>query len=182
VIEPFLPELVRGVATYAYEFLSAVRDLDVVYVPIGMGSGIAGVMRTRDLLGLQTKVVGVVAENAPAHALSFAAKKVVTTETAKTFADGVAVRIPKLEAVTLYSRGADRIVQVSDQQIADAIRVIHEDTHNVVEGAGAVGLAAAMKERDVVAGKKVGVIFSGANIARPLLAEILAEKKYSTFI
>lgn len=174
LIEPFLPELVRGVATYALEYLSAVRDLDTVYVPIGMGSGIAGMIRTRDLLGLKTRVVGVVSAHAPAHALSFAAGHVVTTETATTFADGVAVRIPKAEPVALYCQGAERIVQVTDEEVANAIRAIHEDTHNMVEGAGAVGFAAVMKEREAMAGKKVGIVMSGANISRPLLARILS--------
>lgn len=175
VIEPFLPELMRGVATYSLELFSAVPDLDTVYVPIGMGSGICGMIRTRDLLGLRTKIVGVVAENAPAHALSFEAGKVVTTNSASTFADGVAVRVPKPEPVALIRKGADRIVRVSDDEIEAAVRAYHEDTHNMAEGAGAVGLAALMHESDKMRGKKVGVVLSGANIYRPLLARILAK-------
>jgi len=175
VIEPFLPELMRGVATYALELFSAVPDLDTVYVPIGMGSGICGLIRTRDLLKLKTRIVGVVSEKAPAHALSFAAGRVVTTDSAQTFADGVAVRVPKPEPVAIIHQGADRIVQVSDDEIEDAIRAYHEDTHNMAEGAGAVALAGLMHERNKMSGKKVGVILSGANIYRPLLAGILAK-------
>ncbi|WP_438816491.1 threonine dehydratase [Taklimakanibacter deserti] len=175
VIEPFLPELMRGVATYALEFFTALPDLDTVYVPIGMGSGICGLIRTRDLLQLKTRIVGVVAENAPAHALSFKAGQVVTTNSAGTFADGVAVRVPKPEPVAIIHKGADRIVTVSDEEIADAIRFYHEDTHNTAEGAGAVPLAGLLQERERMKGKKVGVILTGANIYRPLLARILAQ-------
>ena len=174
VIEPFLPELMLGVATYAFEFLTALPDLDTVYVPIGMGSGICGLIRTRDLLGLKTRIVGVVAENAPAHALSFKAGRVVTTNSATTFADGVAVRVPKPEPVALIREGAERIVTVSEDEIADAIRFYHEDTHNMVEGAGAVPLAGLVQERERMRGRKVGVVLTGANIYRPLLARILA--------
>jgi threonine dehydratase len=175
VVEPFLPEIMRGVATYALEFLTAVADLDTVYVPIGMGSGICAVMRTRDLLGLKTKVVGVVSTNAPAHALSYEAGLVVPTNSAKTFADGIAVRIPKAEPVAIIHKGAERIVQVSDEEIANAIRTYHETTHNMAEGAGAAPLAALMQESSKMKGKRVGVILSGANIARPLLAKILMQ-------
>jgi threonine dehydratase len=174
VIEPFLPELMRGVATYALELLTAVPDLDTVYVPIGMGSGICGMIRTRDLLGLKTKIVGVVSRNAPAHALSFQAGAVRTTESAMTIADGVAVRVPKPEPVAIIHQSADRIVQVDDAAVEDAIRAYHEDTHNTAEGAGAIGLAALMSERDKMQGKKVGLVLSGANIYRPLLARILS--------
>ena len=175
VIEPFLPELMRGVATYALELLTAVPDLDTVYVPIGMGSGICGMIRTRDLLGLKTKVVGVVSKHAPAHALSFEAGEVRTTDSAVTIADGVAVRVPKPEPVAIIHKGADRIVQVEDAAVEDAIRAYHEDTHNMAEGAGAIGLGALMSERDKMKGKKVGLILSGANIYRPLLARTLSK-------
>jgi threonine dehydratase len=174
VVEPFLPELMRGVATYSYELFSAVKDFDTVYVPIGMGSGISGMIRTRDLMGLKTKIVGVVAENAPAHALSFEAGHVVTTNSAATVADGVAVRVPKPEPVAIIKKGAERIVRVPDQMIEEAIRVYHEDTHNMAEGAGAISLAALMCEREKMKGKKVGVVLCGANIYRPLLARILS--------
>jgi threonine dehydratase len=175
VVEPFLPELMLGVATYAYEFMTAVPDLDTIYVPIGMGSGICGLIRTRDLLGLKTKIVGAVAAIAPAHALSFAAGRVVTTESARTIADGVAVRVPKPEPVAIIKQGADRIVQVTETEVTTAIRAFHEDTHNLAEGAAGVALAALLQERDRMKGRRVGVIQSGANISRALLGKILTE-------
>ena len=163
-IPSFHPWLVRGVATYALEFLSATRDLDTLYVPIGMGSGICGLIATRDLLGLNTKIVGVVAENAPAYAMSFEAGEVRETNSAATFADGMACRVPSSDALAIICRGAERIVTVSDDQIADAIRVYYSDTHNLVEGAGAAPLAALLKERKAMQGRKVGLILSGGNM------------------
>jgi threonine dehydratase len=139
-----------------------------------MGSGICGLIRTRDVLGLKTRIVGAVAANAPAHALSFAAGHVVKTESANTIADGVAVRTPKAEPVAIISRGADRIVQVSEDEIAAAIRAYHEDTHNMAEGAAGAALAALLQERGRHTGKRVAAILSGANIARPLLGRILS--------
>lgn len=176
MIEPFQPDLVRGVATWAFEFFSAVQDVDTVYVPIGLGSGICSVIRTRDLLGLKTKVVGVVSAHADAYALSFEAGHVVTTETAKTIADGVAVRVPKAEAVEIIKRGADRIVRVTDDEVRAAMRAYHEDTHNLGEGAAVTPLAALMQEREKMAGKRVGLPLTGANISRPLLAEVLSDR------
>lgn len=177
VVEPFLPELVTGVATYAYELLSAAPDLDTIYVPIGMGSGICGLIRTRDLLGLKTRIVGAVSANAPAHALSFAAGHVVATPSAQTIADGVAVRIPKPEPVALIKNGADRIVQVTDDEIAAAICAYHEDTHNMAEGAAGAALAALIQERDKMRGKRVAVVHSGGNISRALLGKILTRQR-----
>src|SRR5262249_441759 len=132
-ILPFNRELVKGVATYALELLRGVGDLDTVYVPIGMGSGISGLITTRDLLGLRTEIVGVVARNAPAMALSFAAGKAVPTNSAQTFADGVATRDPRPEAVAIIKRGAARILQLSEDEIAEAVRAYFQDTHNVAE-------------------------------------------------
>jgi threonine dehydratase len=172
-VPSFHPLLVKGVATYALELLRAVADLDVVYVPIGMGSGICGMITVRDLLGLRTEVVGVVAEKAPATALSFAAGKPISTPTAKTFADGVATREPQAAAIDIIVRGASRIVQVSEDQIAEAIRIYFDDTHHVVEGAGAAALAGLLKERQMQRGKKVGVIASGGNIERARYERIL---------
>lgn len=163
-VTAFHPWLIRGVATYALEFLSASRDLDTVYVPIGMGSGICGLIATRDLLGLKTKIVGVVAEKAPAYALSFEAGEVRETNGAATFADGMACRVPAPEALEIICRGAERIVTVSEDQIAQAIRAYYSDTHNLAEGAGAAPLAALMKERDAMHGRKVGLVLSGGNL------------------
>jgi threonine dehydratase len=172
-VPSFHPLLVKGVATYALELLRSVPDLDAVYVPIGMGSGICGMITVRDLLGVRTEVIGVVAEKAPAMALSFAAGKPVATPTAKTFADGMATRDPQPAAVDIIARGAARIVQVSEDEIAEAIRIYYDDTHHVVEGAGAAALAALMQERRRYAGKQVGVIASGGNIERARYERVL---------
>lgn len=174
MVPPFVPDLMLGVATYALEFLTAARDLDTVYVPIGMGSGICGMIRTRDLLGLKTEIVGVVAEGAPAYALSFAAGKPIATNQAATMADGLACRNPDPAAFEIIAKGAARIVTVSDDEIAHAIRIYYADTHNLAEGAGAAGLAALIQEREAMRGKKVGIILSGGNIDRDLFLSILS--------
>ncbi len=163
-VPPFHTELVRGVATYGYELLSAHPDLDTIYVPIGCGSGICGVISARDALGLKTKVVGVVAENAAGAKLSTEAGHLIETNSAATFADGMAVRIPVQAAFDIYSKGTNRIISVSEEQIASAIRTYFTDTHNLAEGAGAGSLAGLMSEAEMMRGKKVGVILSGGNI------------------
>jgi threonine dehydratase len=170
----FHPELVKGVATYAYELFSAVPDLAVVYVPIGMGSGICGLITVRDLLGLDTAIVGVVADTAPAFALSFEAGRPVPTNSARTFADGMACRDPQAEPLAMILAGAARVLRLSEEEIADAIRIYYADTHNLVEGAGAAPLAGLMRERERYAGKRAAVICTGGNIDAPLFAEILA--------
>jgi threonine dehydratase len=168
--------LVKGVASYALEFLRAVRDLAVVYVPIGMGSGICGMIAARDVLGLKTEIVGVVAENAPAMALSFLAGTPVATNSARTFADGVACREPHPQALAIIRRGATRIIQVSEPEISAAIRAYYQDTHNLAEGAGAAGLAALMQEQGLMRGRRVGLVLSGGNIDRDVFSQIIAGK------
>ena len=173
-VPPFHPLLVRGVATYGLELFRTVADIDVVYVPIGMGSGICSLISVRDLLGLQTDIVGVVSSAADCYAQSFEASRVIETETAHTFADGMACRRPSPEAFEIIRRGAARIVRVSDDEIAEAIRIYYEDTHNLAEGAGAAPLAAALQERDRLTAKRVAVILCGGNIDRAWLSEVLA--------
>lgn len=168
-------DLVCGVASYGLELLSACPDLERVYVPIGLGSGISGVIAARDALGLKTEVIGVVSENAPAYALSFEQKKPVSTNSADTFADGVACRVPVPEAVELICKGAERIVTVSDAEVRAAMRAYFTDTHNVAEGAGAVPLAGCLKEAERNRGKKVGVVLSGGNVDRSVYQEVLME-------
>lgn len=163
-VPPFHRELVRGVATYALELFTAVPDLDTVYVPIGCGSGICGTIAARDALGLSTRIVGVVSENADCILRSMAAGDMIETDTARTFADGIAVRVPVQEALAIYASGAERIVSVSDAEVAEAIRLCFRATHNVAEGAGAAALAALMAERRIMAGKRVAVILCGGNI------------------
>jgi threonine dehydratase len=173
-VASFQPALVRGVATYAFELFSAVAGLDTVYVPIGMGSGICGLIRVRDLLGLATEIVGVVSSHAPAVARSFAAGQVVTTERADTLADGMACRVPDPDALAIIRDGASRIVEVDDAAIAAAIRLMHEATHNTAEGAGAAPLAALLQERERQRGRRIAIVLSGGNIDRAVLAPILA--------
>jgi len=177
LIESYHALLVRGVASYGLELFRAVADLDVVYVPIGLGSGISGVIAAREALGLTGDIVGVVAANAPTYALSFAAGKPVSTNSADTMAGGLAVRVPDPEALDIILRGAARIVTVSEAEIRRAMRILFTDTHNVAEGAGASPLAAALQERQHVAGKRVAVVQSGGNIDRALFAEVLAEEE-----
>jgi threonine dehydratase len=174
-VRSYDPLLVRGVASYGLELFRAVPDLDVVYVPIGLGSGISGVIAARDSLGLRTEIVGVVAANAPAYALSFAAGVPVSTNSADTMAGGLAVRVPDPEALDIIRRGAARILTVSEAEMRRAMRILFSDTHNIAEGAGAAALAAALQERGRVAGERVAVIQSGGNIDRTLFAEVLAE-------
>lgn len=163
-VPPYHPELVRGVATYALEFFTSAPELDTVYVPIGCGSGICSVIAARDALNLKTKVVGVVSTEAQAAKLSFEAGCLIETNSAHTFADGVAVRIPVKEAFDIYAAGAERIIAVSDAEVAEAIRAYYRCTHNVAEGAGAVPLAGLMQERALMKDKRVGVILCGGNI------------------
>ena len=164
IVPAFHPDLVLGVATYALELLRKAPDLDVLYVPIGQGSGICGCILARDLLGLKTEIVGVQSTEAPSYALSFAAGTVVTTETSNTRADGVATRIPDADAVAIMRKGASRVVQVTDDEIASAMRAYWTDTHNLAEGAGAAALAAALQEKTILQGKRVGLVLSGGNI------------------
>lgn len=164
IVPAFHRDLVLGVATYALELLRKVGDLDVIYVPIGQGSGICGCILARDLLGLKTEIVGVQSTLAPSYALSFAAGTVITTESSNTLADGMATRIPDPDALDIIRKGATRIVQVSDEEIGAAIRAYWTDTHNLAEGAGAAALAAALQEKSKLQGKRVGLILSGGNI------------------
>jgi threonine dehydratase len=174
LVPVFHPWLLMGVGTYALELLEEHGDLDTVYAPIGMGSGICGLITARDLLGLKTKLVGVVAENAPAYALSFEAGKPVPTNTADTIADGVACRSPDAGAVKIICEGAERVVKIAEDEFLDAMAAYFVDTHNACETAAAGPLAALMKEKGTMAGKKVGLILSGGNSDRVLFQKALA--------
>jgi len=164
MVPSFHRDLALGVSTYALELFSDRPDLDVLYVPIGQGSGICGCISARDALGITTEIVGVQSAGAPAYALSFAAGHVVPTDSADTLADGMATRVPDEEALEVMLRGAARVTLVSDDEIAEAIRAYWTDTHNLAEGAGAAALAAAMKERARLKGRKAGLVLSGGNI------------------
>jgi threonine dehydratase len=169
----FHPWLVLGVASYGLELFHAVPDLDTVYVPIGLGSGICGTIAARNALSLKTKVVGVVAENAAAYALSFAKRAPVATNSAATIADGMACRVPDESALATIIAQVERVVTVSEEEIKAAMGHYFTDTHNVTEGAGAAPLAALLKERGAKAGKRVALILSGGNIDRAAYAQVL---------
>ena len=173
-VPSFHRDLVIGVATYAYELFTAVDNIDVVYVPIGLGSGICGVIGVRDLLCPKVRVVGVVAKAANAYRLSVEAGRVVATNSAQTFADGVAVRVPDATALEIIARGVERIVEVSEEEIAEAIRALYADTHNCAEGAGAAAFAALMQEREQLKGQCAAVILTGQNIDRASMVAVLA--------
>jgi threonine dehydratase len=180
IVPSFHPDLVRGVATYALELLRAAPDLDVLYVPIGQGSGICGCILVRDLLGLKTEIVGVQSTEAPSYALSFAAGRIVSTETSNTYADGMATRVPDAQALDIIRKGASRIVQVTDDEIGVAVRAYWTDTHNLAEGAGAAPLAAALQEKARNRGKRVGLILSGGNIDFDLFQKWIAQDVVTT--
>jgi threonine dehydratase len=174
LVPAFHRDLVKGVATYAHELFMAAEELDAVYVPIGMGSGICGLITMRDLLGLRTDIIGVVADNAPAFALSFEAGRPVPTDSARTFADGMACRDPQAEPLDIILKGAARIVRVTENEIAEAVRAYYTDTHNLAEGAGAAPLAALMKEKNAMRCKRVALILTGGNIDLAAFRQILS--------
>lgn len=164
--------LVAGAATYSYELLRAVADIDVAYVPIGMGSGICGMCAAREALGLRTEIVGVVSEHAPVYLKSFEQGKAVEWPAETKLADGMACGVAKPEAVEIICKHVARIVTVTDDQVAAAMRALFDDTHNVAEGAGAAGVAAILKENPR-GGKRAATILSGGNVDRKLFAEVL---------
>lgn len=175
MVPSFHPDLVLGVGTYGVELFSAVPDLDVVFCPIGMGSGICGLVEARAALGRRVEIVGVVSDKAPAYRLSLlAGRPIATSEPASTFADGLAVRAPSAEALATIAEGVARIVEVGDDAVAEAARRLFTTTHNLAEGAGAAALAALAGERDRWAGRRAAVILSGGNIDRAWFRTILA--------
>lgn len=174
MVPSFDPRLVEGVASYALELFENADPLDAVYVPIGLGSGICGVIAVRDALGLKTDVVGVQAAGAPCYALSFEAGRPVSTNAADTCADGVATRVPVPEAVAAINRGAARVATVTDAAIVEAQRLLLRLTHNLAEPAGAAALAALLIERRRQAGKTVAVILSGGNADSANVRQLVA--------
>lgn len=174
-VPTFHRDFVKGVASYWMEFFGAVPDLDVIYVPIGMGSGICAGCAVRNGMKLKTKMVGVVSELAPAYALSFEAGRAIAAPATTRIADGIAVRTPDEESIEPIRQNVERIVRVSDDEIREAMRVYFASTHNVVEGAGAASLAAALKEKELLAGKRVGVVATGGNVDRDVFVGVLTE-------
>jgi threonine dehydratase len=173
-VPSFDEPLMRGVASYALELFQAVPDLDAAYVPIGLGSGICGMIAVRDALGLKTEIIGATAKEAPAYAASFLAGKPVSANVGKTIADGVACRVPDPRAVEIILRGAARLVTLDENEIRAAMRHYFTDTHNVAEGAGALALAALLKEQNVMKGKRIAVILTGGNVDKNIFAKVLA--------
>ncbi len=173
MIESFHERLVLGTATYALELLEAVPHLDVVYAPIGMGSSICGMAAARNALQLKFEIVGVTAWECRATALSFHEHKIVEAPARTQIADGVACRKPSLEAMEIIWRHVARIVEVPDEEIAEAMQVYYEDTHNLAEGAGAIALAGALQEKRGLAGKRAGILLTGGNVDREMFAAVL---------
>ena len=169
----FHPLLVRGVGTYAVELFRAVPELDTVYVPVGMGSGLCGVIAARDALGLRTRVVAVVSDRAPAFALSYEQGRIVSHDVTTRIADGMACRTPVEAALVIVRHGAERVVQVSDDEVESAMRALFADTHNTAEGGGAAALAALLQEKERMRGRKVAVVLSGGNVDSNLFAAVL---------
>jgi len=174
MVPSFDEQLVRGVASYGLELFGAVPDLDTVYVPVGCGSGLCGTIAARDALGLKTEVVGVVSAAVDGAKQSFEQGRLIGTDTAHTFADGIAVCTPVQAALDYLTPRAARFVAVTDEEIAEAIRVLWQDTHNLAEGAGAAAMAALMQERAAMAGRKAAVILSGGNLDMSQAAVVLA--------
>lgn len=175
LVPPYHRNIVLGIATYWLELFSAVPDIDVAYVPIGMGSGICSASAVRNALGLRTRIVGVVSAEAPMYALSFEQGRIVEAPPQTAFADGLACRRGDEEALQVMLENVERVVRVSDAEVAEAMRALFKDTHNVVEGAGAASLAAATKEAAQLKGKRVAVIATGGNVDSDVFARVLAE-------
>jgi threonine dehydratase len=174
-VPPFHRDIVTGVATYWMELFTAVPDLDAVYVPIGMGSGICAACAVRNGMKLKTRIIGVAAEGAPAYALSFEAGRNVEAPVTTLIADGMACRVPDDDALEIIQKNVDHMVRVSDEDIRHAMRIYFSDTHNVIEGAGAASLAAALKEKTSLGGKRIALIATGGNVDREVFAKVLLE-------
>ena len=174
MIESFHERLIMGTATFALELFEAAPPLDTVYAPIGLGSSICGVAAARKALDLATEIVGVVAAESPSYALSFTQRKIVSAPARTAIADGQACRTPNPHAMEIIWENVARIVDVTDAEIAQAMRAYYQDTHNLAEGAGASALAAALKEKDNLAGKRIGIILTGGNVDRETFAKVLA--------
>ncbi|HEY3704311.1 MAG TPA: threonine dehydratase [Terracidiphilus sp.] len=172
MVDSFHERLVMGTAGYALEFFRSAPAMERVYVPIGLGSSICGVSAARNALGLKTEIVGVVSAASPSYALSFAEKKVVEAPSSTRIADGLACRVPNARAMEAIWENVARIVEVTDEDVAEAMRIYYEDTHNVAEGAGAAALAGALKEQQH--GGRIGIVLTGGNVDRSVYESVLA--------
>ncbi|MGO9775309.1 MAG: threonine dehydratase [Terracidiphilus sp.] len=174
IVDSFHERLLMGTATYALELFEAAPPLDTVYVPIGLGSSICGMAAARNALGLNTEIVGAVAAASPAYALSFRERRVMEAPSRTVLADGLACRTPNAQAMEIIWEQVARIVAVTEAEIADAMRAYYQDTHNLAEGAGAATLAGALKEKNSLQGKRVGIILTGGNVDREIFEDVLA--------
>ena len=174
MVPSFHPDLLRGVATYWWEFLRAVPQLDVVYVPIGQGSGACSAIAAKRALGHGVRIVGVVSRHATTYADSIAAGRVIEAPVTTQLADGMACRVADQAALDILTPHLDHVVQVSDTEVAAAMRALFTDTHNVAEGAGAAALAAALQERESLRGLCVGLALTGGNVDAPVFSEVLS--------
>ena len=173
MVPSFAAPLVLGVSTYWWEFFKAVPALDVAYVPIGLGSGVCAAIAAKLALSHPVRIVGVVSAHATTYADSLAAGKVVAAPVTTQLADGVACRIAEADALASMAPHIDRVVQVTDAEVAQAMRAIYQDTHNVAEGAGAASFAAAMQQRSAMRGKVVGTTLCGGNVDADVFAKVL---------
>ena len=176
MVPSFHPDLVRGVSTYWMELFKAVPHMDVAYVPIGLGSGAVSAIAAKLALQHKVKIVGVVSTLATTYADSIAAGKVVASPVSTQIADGMAVRIADQAALDVLMVHLDRIVSVTDEEIAQAMRDLYTDTHNVAEGAGAASFAAAMQERASLKGLVVGTTLCGGNVDADVFARVLQKQ------
>jgi threonine dehydratase len=178
LVESFHQDLVMGTSTYAFEFFKNAPPLDAIYVPIGLGSSICGVSAARQALGLTTEIVGVVSARSPSYALSFARREVVEAPSRTAIADGLACRTPNLAAMEVIWDNVARIIEVSDVEIADAMRAYYQDAPNLAEGAGAAALAGALKERSLQRGRRIGVVLTGGNVDAAVFAKVLTGESF----
>jgi threonine dehydratase len=178
IIQSFHEKLVLGTATYALEFFEGVPQLDTVYVPIGLGSSISGVSAVRNALALKTEIVGVVAAASPSYSLSFAQHQIVEAPSVTALADGLACRKPNSDAMEIIWQNVSRIIEVTDDEIACAMRALYQDTHNVAEGAAASAMAGAIREKDANRGKRIGLILTGGNVDSAIFARVLSGEKW----
>ena len=173
LIESFHERLVMGTATYAMELFEGAPELEAVYVPIGLGSSICGMAAARNALGRKTKIVGVVAAESPSYARSFEQRRVVEAPAQTEIADGLACRIPNRDALEIILAEVERVMEVAEDEIRRAMRTYYEDTHNLAEGAGAAALAGALRDREVLRGRRIGAILTGSNVDREVYAAVL---------
>jgi threonine dehydratase len=177
MVPSFHRDLIKGVMTYWLEFFESFgrgQEPDVVFVPVGQGSGFCAAAAARAHTGARSALVGVVSAHATTYLDSFRARRIVEAPVTTQLADGMACRIADEEALQVVLRDAEDIIAVTDDEVAQAMRVLFSDTHNVAEGAGAAGLAAAMQQSARWQGRSVGVALTGGNVDSAVFAQVLS--------